>query len=179
MLKLQVQHTSKLTMSIFPLLLQASLQVLDEATAQLWWAGKEMHRGKFLKDFVGKNEKTKIIAKLQKWVVQVACASVCVHVCKTTAHCTHMCNWRSMFWLNCLYMYAYTCRCTWSLPCQGIDSVCFFGGFWLFQEFLSLVVDIHTRSSILHLLVDVVPTRLTIHVHLDVNCFRRYWKQLA
>ena len=78
MLKLQVQHTSKLTMSVFHLLLQASLQVLDESTAQLWWAGKEMHRGKLLKDFVGKNEKTKIIAKLQK----VSCASsVCICMC--------------------------------------------------------------------------------------------------
>ena len=48
---------------------QASLQVLEEATAQLWWAGKEVQRGKKLCDFVGRNEKTKIIAKLQKvWV---------------------------------------------------------------------------------------------------------------
>ncbi|KXJ23747.1 cilia- and flagella-associated protein 298 [Exaiptasia diaphana] len=45
---------------------QASLQVLEEDTAQLWWAGKEMQRGKKLQDFIGKNEKTKLIAKLQK-----------------------------------------------------------------------------------------------------------------
>ena len=45
---------------------QASLEVLDEETAQLWWAGKEMVRSKKLKDFIGRNEKTKIIAKLQK-----------------------------------------------------------------------------------------------------------------
>jgi hypothetical protein len=32
----------------------------------LWWAGKELLRGKKLEDFVGRNEKTKIIAKLQK-----------------------------------------------------------------------------------------------------------------
>jgi hypothetical protein len=32
----------------------------------LWWAGKEIQRGKKLCDFLGKNEKTKIVAKLQK-----------------------------------------------------------------------------------------------------------------
>ncbi len=47
-------------------MLQASLEVLDEETTQLWWAGKEMVRSKKLKDFIGRNEKTKIIAKLQK-----------------------------------------------------------------------------------------------------------------
>ena len=45
---------------------QAEKEVLDEETTQLWWAGKEMVRGKKLKDYVGRNEKTKIIAKLQK-----------------------------------------------------------------------------------------------------------------
>jgi len=35
-------------------------------TASLWWAGKEIARGKKLYDFVGKNEKTKIVCKLQK-----------------------------------------------------------------------------------------------------------------
>merc|ERR1719494_113316 len=45
---------------------QASLDVLDEATAQLWWAGKELQRGKVLQDFIGKNEKTKLIIKIQK-----------------------------------------------------------------------------------------------------------------
>ncbi|XP_046571567.1 cilia- and flagella-associated protein 298-like [Haliotis rubra] len=45
---------------------QASLEVIDEASASLWWAGKEFTRGKKLMDFVGKNEKTKIVAKLQK-----------------------------------------------------------------------------------------------------------------
>ncbi|XP_065838114.1 cilia- and flagella-associated protein 298-like [Oscarella lobularis] len=45
---------------------QAALAVLDEANSQLWWAGKELALGKKLEDFVGKNEKTKIVAKLQK-----------------------------------------------------------------------------------------------------------------
>ncbi|XP_065177420.1 cilia- and flagella-associated protein 298-A-like [Sycon ciliatum] len=45
---------------------QASKLILEESTAQLWWAGKEMMRGKKLHDYVGKNEKTKIIAKLQR-----------------------------------------------------------------------------------------------------------------
>ncbi|KAJ7394896.1 hypothetical protein OS493_000733 [Desmophyllum pertusum] len=45
---------------------QASLQVLDDGTTQLWWAGKELQRGKKLQDFIGKNEKTKLIVKIQK-----------------------------------------------------------------------------------------------------------------
>ncbi|XP_003388750.1 PREDICTED: UPF0769 protein C21orf59 homolog [Amphimedon queenslandica] len=45
---------------------QASLAVLEESTAQLWWAGKELTRSKKLQDFIGRNEKTTIIAKLQK-----------------------------------------------------------------------------------------------------------------
>ncbi|XP_069127896.1 cilia- and flagella-associated protein 298-like [Argopecten irradians] len=45
---------------------QASTEVLPEANTSIWFSGKEMLRGKLLKDFVGKNEKTKIIAKLQK-----------------------------------------------------------------------------------------------------------------
>lgn len=40
--------------------------MIEEQNAALWFSGKEMLRGKQLKDFVGKNEKTKIIAKLQK-----------------------------------------------------------------------------------------------------------------
>jgi hypothetical protein len=34
-------------------------------TAQLWWAGKELTNGKKLSDYVGKNEKSKIIVKMQ------------------------------------------------------------------------------------------------------------------
>jgi hypothetical protein len=45
---------------------QAGQQVLEEDSAQLWWAGKELDRAKLLRDFVGRNEKTKIVAKLQK-----------------------------------------------------------------------------------------------------------------
>ncbi|XP_071499254.1 cilia- and flagella-associated protein 298-like [Diadema antillarum] len=45
---------------------QASLSVLEESNASLWFSGKEMHQGKKLCDYLGKNEKTKIIAKLQK-----------------------------------------------------------------------------------------------------------------
>ena len=39
---------------------------LEKEGAQLWWAGKEITRGKLLENFIGKNEKTKIVAKLQK-----------------------------------------------------------------------------------------------------------------
>ncbi|XP_073770290.1 cilia- and flagella-associated protein 298 isoform X1 [Danio rerio] len=45
---------------------QASLQVITNEEAQLWWASKELHRGKKLQDYIGKNEKTKIIVKIQK-----------------------------------------------------------------------------------------------------------------
>jgi len=34
--------------------------------AQLWFSGKELLPGKKMKDFVGNNEKTKVIVKLQK-----------------------------------------------------------------------------------------------------------------
>ncbi|XP_055887524.1 cilia- and flagella-associated protein 298-like isoform X1 [Biomphalaria glabrata] len=45
---------------------QASLEVIDIEQASLWWAGKELLPNKKLGDFVGKNEKTKIVAKIQK-----------------------------------------------------------------------------------------------------------------
>jgi cilia- and flagella-associated protein 298 len=32
----------------------------------LWWAGKELVGDKCLSDYVGKNEKTKIVVKIQK-----------------------------------------------------------------------------------------------------------------
>jgi len=41
------------------------VELFDE-TASLWWAGKELAPSKFLKEYVGKNEKTKIVCKLQK-----------------------------------------------------------------------------------------------------------------
>ena len=40
--------------------------MLDESTVQLWWAGKELQRTKSLEQYVGNNEKTKIVVKLQK-----------------------------------------------------------------------------------------------------------------
>ena len=42
------------------------VEILDPATAQIWWAGKQMIPGNKLSDHVGRNEKTKIVAKLQK-----------------------------------------------------------------------------------------------------------------
>lgn len=39
---------------------------LDPSTACLWWAGKEFFRDETVGDRVGKNEKTKVIAKLQR-----------------------------------------------------------------------------------------------------------------
>uniref|UniRef100_A0A671DIN1 Cilia and flagella associated protein 298 n=1 Tax=Rhinolophus ferrumequinum TaxID=59479 RepID=A0A671DIN1_RHIFE len=45
---------------------QAELNVIEESQAQLWWAAKELRRTKKLSDYVGKNEKTKIIVKIQQ-----------------------------------------------------------------------------------------------------------------
>ncbi|XP_063812513.1 cilia- and flagella-associated protein 298 isoform X2 [Pseudophryne corroboree] len=45
---------------------QAGQMVIEEPEAQLWWAGKELMRKQKLGDYVGKNEKTKIIVKIQK-----------------------------------------------------------------------------------------------------------------
>ncbi|KAM9788183.1 cilia- and flagella-associated protein 298 [Neosynchiropus ocellatus] len=45
---------------------QASLQVIAEDECQLWWAAKEMERGRKLRDYVGRNEKTKLVVKIQK-----------------------------------------------------------------------------------------------------------------
>jgi hypothetical protein len=38
--------------------------VLDTETTNLWWAGKELVVDKILEEYVGRNEKTKIVAKL-------------------------------------------------------------------------------------------------------------------
>lgn len=48
------------------ILSQAALEVIEEPEAQLWWASKELQRTNRLSDYVGKNEKTKIIVKIQK-----------------------------------------------------------------------------------------------------------------
>lgn len=45
---------------------QAESAELDVSTAQLWCAGKEFHRDQLVSDRLGKNEKTKVIAKLQR-----------------------------------------------------------------------------------------------------------------
>lgn len=44
----------------------ASLDYLDPDTATLWWAGKQFFRDQTIGDRVGRNEKTKIVARLQK-----------------------------------------------------------------------------------------------------------------
>ncbi|CAN4096045.1 unnamed protein product [Withania somnifera] len=43
----------------------SDLHILEENTVQLLWAGKELTRGKKLCDFIGRNEKTKIVIRLQ------------------------------------------------------------------------------------------------------------------
>lgn len=44
----------------------SSLDWLDPDTATLWWAGKQFFRDQTIGDRVGRNEKTKIVARLQK-----------------------------------------------------------------------------------------------------------------
>ncbi len=39
---------------------------MDVESTTLWVAGKEFQRGKLVSDRLGKNEKTKVVAKLQK-----------------------------------------------------------------------------------------------------------------
>lgn len=48
------------------ILSQAGTEVIKESEAQLWWAGKQLEETKLLSDYVGKNEKTTIIVKIQK-----------------------------------------------------------------------------------------------------------------
>eukprot|EP00045_Choanoeca_perplexa_P008822 m.82895 g.82895 ORF g.82895 m.82895 type:complete len:288 (-) comp14637_c0_seq2:1365-2228(-) len=45
---------------------QAAKQVIETPLFQLWWAGKELQRGKVLSAYIGKNEKTKIVCKIQR-----------------------------------------------------------------------------------------------------------------
>ena len=44
----------------------AGQDMLSEDMATLWWAGKEFHRDQTVGERVGRNEKTKIVGKLQK-----------------------------------------------------------------------------------------------------------------
>lgn len=44
----------------------ASMQILENENSSLWAFNKEMQREKLLSDYVGKNEKTKVVVKLQK-----------------------------------------------------------------------------------------------------------------
>lgn len=39
---------------------------MEDSKTELWWANKPLDKNKTLGDYVGKNEKSKIIVKLQK-----------------------------------------------------------------------------------------------------------------
>ena len=39
---------------------------MDPKNASMWFAGKELLTGKLLSDYAGKNEKSKIVLKIQK-----------------------------------------------------------------------------------------------------------------
>lgn len=45
---------------------QASKDALDISSTDIWWANKQLETHKTLGDFIGKNEKSKLIVKLQK-----------------------------------------------------------------------------------------------------------------
>eukprot|EP00292_Cryptomonas_paramecium_P034345 CAMPEP_0113672244 /NCGR_PEP_ID=MMETSP0038_2-20120614/6151_1 /TAXON_ID=2898 /ORGANISM="Cryptomonas paramecium" /LENGTH=187 /DNA_ID=CAMNT_0000588483 /DNA_START=776 /DNA_END=1338 /DNA_ORIENTATION=- /assembly_acc=CAM_ASM_000170 len=44
------------------------MEMFEAGEAELWWAGKQMEQGqeRALRDYVGRNDKTKVIAKLQR-----------------------------------------------------------------------------------------------------------------
>jgi len=45
---------------------QASKEILEESGSSIWFSTKEMSADKTLEDYIGKNEKTKVVVKLQK-----------------------------------------------------------------------------------------------------------------
>ncbi|CAL1273901.1 unnamed protein product [Larinioides sclopetarius] len=45
---------------------QASKEILEPDGTELWWASKKLDSSKILSDYIGKNEKSKVIVKLQK-----------------------------------------------------------------------------------------------------------------
>lgn len=45
---------------------QAALEVIDPARAELWFAGKQMLAPRQLGDYVGRNDRTRVIVKLQR-----------------------------------------------------------------------------------------------------------------
>mmetsp|Transcript_19400 Transcript_19400/g.25565 ORF Transcript_19400/g.25565 Transcript_19400/m.25565 type:complete len:285 (-) Transcript_19400:156-1010(-) len=45
---------------------QAGMDILEPSTTELWGAGKEFVRGQLVSDRLGRNEKTKMVVKLQK-----------------------------------------------------------------------------------------------------------------
>lgn len=45
---------------------QASKLVIPELQCALWWAQKELQDGKKLADYCGRNDRTKIVVKIQK-----------------------------------------------------------------------------------------------------------------
>ena len=44
-------------------------ELLQEDTVQLLWAGKELMKGKTLRDYIGKNEKTKVYNFIVIWPI--------------------------------------------------------------------------------------------------------------
>jgi hypothetical protein len=51
---------------LFKFFIKAALEVIPFQDASIWFSGKEMIQGKKLMDYLGKNEKSKVIVKIQK-----------------------------------------------------------------------------------------------------------------
>lgn len=62
----------------FKLFLKASKEVFELENTTLWWASKELITDKKLMDFIGKNEKTKIIIKMQRVGIIFCCSSTLI-----------------------------------------------------------------------------------------------------
>lgn len=55
---------------------QALLDIIPGDESSIWFSGKEMQASKKLSDFMGKNEKSKVIVKIQKVNIFVNCVVI-------------------------------------------------------------------------------------------------------
>lgn len=59
---------------------QAALEVIEPAKVQLWFAGKQLLPDRKLADFIGKNDKCKVIVKLQNSGEGPPGRAICLHL---------------------------------------------------------------------------------------------------
>jgi len=63
---LETVFSTPLPLHLIDILETTTEEMFHDANSTLWFAGKEMKRDKPLSEYVGKNEKSKVIVKLQK-----------------------------------------------------------------------------------------------------------------